>query len=159
MCGIAGLAGARSRSIAEESVRRMLDPIVHRGPDDEGLWADDRVALGMRRLSIIDLPGGHQPMRSDDGVTIVYNGEAYNYRRLRSDLAASGSRFRTESDTEVVLELYRAHGIEAIESLEGMFAFCIYDPGERTLHLVRDRLGKKPLYYSERGRSLAFASE
>jgi asparagine synthase (glutamine-hydrolysing) len=159
VCGIAGAVGLSSRSAGEEMVRRMLPQLVHRGPDDEGTWAEERVALGMRRLSIIDLPGGHQPMRSEDGVTIVYNGEAYNYRRLRSELQATGSRFRTESDTEVVLELYRARGIEAVDALEGMFAFSIYDPRDRTLHLVRDRLGKKPLYYGRVGEGLAFASE
>jgi asparagine synthase (glutamine-hydrolysing) len=113
----------------------------------------------MRRLSIIDLPGGNQPMRSADGVTIVYNGEVYNYRELRSRLEADGHQFETQSDTEVVLQTYRAYGIAGVELLEGMFAFCIHDPKARTAHLVRDRIGIKPLYYAETPHGLAFGSE
>ena len=110
MCGIAGLAGPGIDSEREARVRRMVERIVHRGPDDDGYLSEERVALGMRRLSIIDLPGGHQPIRADDGVGIVYNGEVYNYRALRAELEALGHRFRTESDTEVVLEAYRELG-------------------------------------------------
>jgi len=137
----------------------MTQALAHRGPDDEGRWADDRVALGVRRLSIIDLAGGHQPIVSPTGAVIAFNGEIYNYRQLREQLADQGYRFRTSSDTEVVLALYVTHGISAIERLAGMFAFCIYDPSEQRVHLVRDRLGVKPLYYHQSGSQLVFASE
>ena len=159
MCGIAGLAGPGTDREAESRVRRMVAEIVHRGPDDDGFLIEGRVALGMRRLSIIDLPGGHQPMRAEDGVGIVYNGEVYNYRALRRDLECEGRSFRTESDTEVVLEAYRAWGLPALERLQGMFAFAIHDPAAGRLHLVRDRLGVKPLYWHLDNGVLAFASE
>src|SRR4051812_35105968 len=159
MCGIAGVAGRGRRADAETDVRRMTEALVHRGPDDEGYWSDERIALGMRRLSIIDLAGGHQPMTGDGGVTIVFNGEIYNYRALRAELLGGGRRFRTTSDTEVVLALYEAEGIEAVQRLEGMFATCIWDPRAGIAHLVRDRLGKKPLYFAPEPERLLFASE
>lgn len=123
------------------------------------MWADDRVALGVRRLSIIDLAGGHQPMVSPTGAVIAFNGEIYNYLRLREQLVREGYRFRTLSDTEVVLALYCTRGIDGIEQLAGMFAVCLYDPAEQRVHLVRDRLGVKPLYYRHTGSQLVFASE
>src|SRR4051794_27177394 len=147
MCGIAGVLRAASASEANASVRRMTAALAHRGPDDDGFWSGDRVALGMRRLSIIDLPGGHQPMISRDGVVIVFNGEIYNYRALRAELEREGVRFRTQSDTEVVLELYARHALGGLERLDGMFAICLHDPRDRKVHLIRDRLGKKPLYF------------
>jgi asparagine synthase (glutamine-hydrolysing) len=159
MCGIVGITDAGSAARGLELVRRMNDALAHRGPDDEGAWADDRVAIGMRRLSIIDLsPGGHQPMwHGDHG--LVFNGEIYNYRALRDDLARRGVAFRSGSDTEVLLQLLATDGLDAIERVEGMFAFCLVDRAAGRLHLVRDRLGKKPLYYRAGRGGLAFASE
>lgn len=138
---------------------RMNRAIVHRGPDDEGLWATDGFAFAMRRLSIIDLAGGHQPIWSDDGVGIVFNGEIYNYRALRAELEASGYAFTTQSDTEVILNLYRRDGLDMLSRLEGMFAICLYDRSRRRLHLIRDRFGVKPLYYAELDGAFYFASE
>lgn len=137
----------------------MNGEIVHRGPDDEGVWGTDGFAFAMRRLSIIDLPGGHQPMWTEDGVGIVYNGEIYNYRALRADLEKSGYSFRTRSDTEVILNLYHRDGLDMVEALEGMFAICLYDPRSGEVHLIRDRFGVKPLYYASIGGRLYFASE
>jgi asparagine synthase (glutamine-hydrolysing) len=159
MCGIVGVAGPLSRAEAGELAERMNAALVHRGPDDAGLWATDGFAFAMRRLSIIDLGGGHQPIWSDDGVGIVFNGEIYNYRALRHELEAEGCRFRTQSDTEVVLHLFRRDGLAMVERLEGMFAICLYDPRDRQVHLVRDRFGVKPLYYGLIDGALYFASE
>ena len=139
--------------------RRMSQTIVHRGPDDDGLWATDGFAFAMRRLSIIDLAGGHQPMWSDDGIGIIFNGEIYNYRALRAELEASGTVFASHSDTEVILQLYRRDGLAMIERLEGMFAICLYDRKQKLLHLIRDRFGVKPLYYAEIDGTFYFASE
>jgi asparagine synthase (glutamine-hydrolysing) len=159
MCGIVGLAGHFDSAEGAAVARAMSATVVHRGPDDEGAWAGDGFAFAMRRLSIIDLAGGHQPMWTDDGVGIVFNGEIYNYRKLREELATAGYRFRTQSDTEVMLNLYHRDGIAAISRIEGMFAICIYDPRAGVLHLVRDRLGKKPLYYGAITGRFYFASE
>jgi len=159
MCGIVGLAGRLSRSGATESAVLMNRTIVHRGPDDEGVWATDGFAFAMRRLSIIDLDSGHQPMWSDDGVGIVFNGEIYNYRALRAELEACGYVFATRSDTEVILHLYRRDGLDMLHRLEGMFAICLYDRSRAQLHLVRDRFGVKPLYYAELDGTFYFASE
>ncbi|HET6398940.1 MAG TPA: asparagine synthase (glutamine-hydrolyzing) [Candidatus Thermoplasmatota archaeon] len=155
MCGIAGL-------LADDagSVRRMLDAEAHRGPDGWDLWADGPVTLGHRRLAIIDVQLGRQPMASTDGrFTIVYNGEVYNHRLLREELSAEGARFHTASDTEVILEAYRAWGPGAFVRLEGMFAFALWDAQRRELVLARDRWGIKPLYHTSAGGRLAFASE
>jgi asparagine synthase (glutamine-hydrolysing) len=159
MCGIVGLAGRVSQSEAADSVARMNATIVHRGPDDEGFWATDGFAFAIRRLSIIDLTSGHQPMWSDDGVGIVFNGEVYNYRALRTELEASGYVFATRSDTEVILHLYRRDGLDMLRRLEGMFAICLYDRNQGQLHLIRDRFGVKPLYYAELDGIFYFASE
>ena len=159
MCGIVGLAGRFSQSEAAALADRMNRTIVHRGPDDAGLWATDGFAFAMRRLSIIDLAGGHQPMWSDDGIGIIFNGEIYNYRVLRAELEASGYVFATHSDTEVILHLYRKDGLDMLQRLEGMFAICLYDRSRRRLHLIRDRFGVKPLYYAELGGTFYFASE
>lgn len=159
MCGIAGLAGRYSASEAAELAGRMNQAIVHRGPDDAGLWSTAGFAFAMRRLSIIDLAGGHQPMWTDDGVGIVFNGEIYNYRALRQGLEAEGYHFRSHSDTEVILHLYHRHGLEMVQQLEGMFAICLYDPRQGRLHLIRDRFGVKPLYYGLLDGTLYFASE
>lgn len=137
----------------------MMDAIRHRGPDDSGEFAVDEVAFGMRRLSIIDLSHGHQPIWTTRGTGIIFNGEIYNYRELRRELAQRGVELKTQSDTEVIAQLYDLDGMDCIERLEGMFAACLYDPSRRQLHLVRDRLGKKPLYYGEIGGAFYFASE
>ena len=138
----------------------MQATIVHRGPDDQGEWAADGIALGMRRLSIIDLAGGRQPMTNEDGsIHIVYNGEIYNFQELRPALLKKGHTFRTASDTEVILHQYEEDGPDCVQRFNGMFAFAIWDQSRRTLFLARDRLGVKPLYYYGDGRYFLFASE
>jgi asparagine synthase (glutamine-hydrolysing) len=161
VCGIVGLFGDVSGD-ALERVRRMADSIAHRGPDDSGVEAvDPRVVLGHRRLSILDLsPAGHQPMVSASGQSwIVYNGEIYNFREVRDELLALGHRFRSESDTEMILEAHARWGIDAVRKFRGMFAFALWDARTRELHLCRDRFGVKPLYFTRAGGTLAFASE
>ncbi len=162
MCGIAGLA-ARSPVSDRELLLAMRATLRHRGPDDAGVWwaPDGRVGLGHQRLAIIDLsPGGHQPMADASGqVWITYNGEIYNYLDLRRELEARGHRFRSASDTEVILEAYRAWGVDCLSRLNGMFAFGLYDHGARRLFLARDRAGEKPLFYRHAAGRLAFASE
>jgi len=161
MCGIAGtLDPARSSAEIRRIVEEMAGAIVHRGPDDDGFHVVDGVGLGMRRLSIIDLAGGHQPISSEDGgVTVVFNGEIYNYRDLRRDLLAQGHRFETASDTEVLVHLYEQYGERCVDHLRGMFALAIWDAPRRRLFLARDRLGVKPLYYCRAGAALVFGSE
>ena len=161
MCGIAGVLHRDRRQPARlERVVAMCDVIAHRGPDDSGQFVDGPAGLGMRRLSIIDLTGGHQPMSTADGrFTIVFNGEIYNYREVRRMLEADGHRFRSSSDTEVVLRAYEARGPSCLERLNGMFAFAIWDGKERTLFLARDRVGIKPLYIYESDSEVLFASE
>lgn len=162
MCGIAGIA-ARAPFNDRDLLITMRDAMAHRGPDDAGAWwsEDGRVGLSQRRLAIIDLsPGGHQPMSDSGGVFwITFNGEIYNYRELREELVARGHRFRTASDTEVILEAYRAWGTDCLDRLDGMFAFALYDTRTAHLFLARDRAGEKPLYYRHTDRALAFASE
>jgi asparagine synthase (glutamine-hydrolysing) len=162
MCGIAGWFSIAPLPKPESKVRlkAMCDAIVHRGPDDDGYFVTDHTALGMRRLSIVDLQGGHQPMASEDGaIQLVFNGEIFNHAQLRLSLQARGVRFRTSSDTEVILKLYEERGLKAFDELNGMFAVAIFDARDNSLWLVRDRLGVKPLYYSWDGRQLVFASE
>jgi len=157
MCGIAGIVGGAA---GRDTLDAMLASLEHRGPDDRGAFAGDGVALGMTRLSIIDLVTGQQPMSSDDGASrIVFNGEIYNFRAVRAELQACGHRFRTQSDTEVILRAWEADGERCVERLRGMFAFAIWDARRRRLFLARDRLGKKPLYYWQGGGALVFASE
>jgi asparagine synthase (glutamine-hydrolysing) len=162
MCGIAGIA-ARAAFNDRDLLVAMRDSMAHRGPDDAGIWwsEDGRVGLSQRRLAIIDLsPGGHQPMSDASGALwITFNGEIYNYRELRETLIARGHRFRTASDTEVILEAYRAWGTDCLDHLDGMFAFALYDARRAHLFLARDRAGEKPLYYRHTDRVLAFASE
>jgi asparagine synthase (glutamine-hydrolysing) len=159
MCGIAGFL-LRQGSAREEIVRAMCAQIRHRGPDDEGVLTDGPCAIGMRRLSIIDLSSGHQPVANEDeSVWVVFNGEIYNYRELRADLARRGHRFRTNSDTETLVHLYEERGADGLRELRGMFAFCIWDARARKLFLARDRFGKKPLYYAALPEGLYFASE
>ncbi len=158
MCGIAG--GAHESPAVSEALGVALKTIAHRGPDDTGTYVDGQTCLGMTRLAIIDIAGGHQPMTSPDGsLTVVFNGEIYNYRELHRDLAAKGHVFRNDSDTEVLLHLYEDLGTDFVDPLRGMFALAIYDRRDASLVLARDRFGKKPLYYSETNRGLIFASE
>jgi len=161
MCGICGkLNFDRDASVNPALISTMLDTIHHRGPDDEGLYLESQVGLGHRRLSIIDLDSGHQPLSNEDGtVWIVFNGEIYNYRELRTYLLAKGHVFRTQSDTEVIVHLYEELGPQCVEKLRGMFAFAVWDQKARTLFLARDRIGIKPLYYCLTEHSLVFASE
>ena len=161
MCGIAGMvASANGRRVDEATIHRMCDMIIHRGPDDEGLLVKDGAGLGMRRLSIIDLAGGHQPLFNEDkSAWIVFNGEVYNFQDLRPDLEARGHRFRTHSDTETIIHLYEEYGSECVQKLRGMFAFAIYDEKKHALLIARDRLGKKPLHYALVDGNLYFASE
>jgi asparagine synthase (glutamine-hydrolysing) len=161
MCGIAGYVGwDRPPDVSEADLRRMCGAIVHRGPDDEGRLAIPGAALGMRRLSVIDVTGGHQPMTNEDGtVHVVFNGEIYNHHELHDRLIRRGHRFQTRSDTETLVHLYEDHGPGLAEHLRGMFGFAVYDAPRRRLVLARDRLGQKPLYYWERDGGLAFASE
>jgi asparagine synthase (glutamine-hydrolysing) len=161
MCGIAGIVASEAgRRIDEATIHRMCDMIVHRGPDDEGLFVKDGAGLGMRRLSIIDIAGGHQPVFNEDqSAWIVFNGEIYNFQELRPDLVGRGHRFRTHSDTEVIIHLYEEYGAECVQKLRGMFAFAIYDEKKRRLLVARDRLGKKPLHYALVNGTLYFASE
>jgi asparagine synthase (glutamine-hydrolysing) len=162
MCGLCGIHAPAGIADADRAcVERMTAVLAHRGPDDEGRWSDPQVALGHRRLAVIDLPGGHQPMVSDDGrLALVYNGEVYDFRDLRRQLEGRGHRFRTAGDTEVILRGYEEWGDEVVARLRGMFAFALWDGRRGRLLLARDRLGVKPLYYHEGvdGR-LVFASE
>lgn len=163
MCGIAGwIDFSQNLEERREVVSRMTTAVHRRGPDDSGVWIDHHVALGHRRLSIIDLQGGGQPMMaSADGrdVVVTFSGEIYNYRLLRKELSSKGHDFRTNSDTEVLLQAYLAWGVDFVKRLDGMFAFALWDPQLQTLVLVRDRMGIKPLYYSIIGSSLIFGSE
>jgi asparagine synthase (glutamine-hydrolysing) len=160
MCGIAGIVRWDGRAVAEAEIRAMCGAMVHRGPDDEGIYLGDGVAIGMRRLSIIDLDNGRQPLSNEDGtVWIVFNGEIYNYRHLRRQLESRGHHLRTASDTETIVHLYEDYGPRCVDHLRGMFAFAIWDARRRQVLLARDRLGIKPLYYAERDGELLFASE
>ena len=162
MCGIYGILelGQHSRRPDEQRLSKMGGSLIHRGPDDEGHYLGDCIALGMRRLSIIDLEGGHQPISNERGtVWVVCNGEIYNYRELRADLEKRGHAFRSQSDTEVIVHLYEEEGLESFKKLRGMFAIAIWDTDRSRLVLVRDRLGKKPLYISRDPERLVFASE
>ena len=161
MCGIIGVVGDGRQEVPPEAVGRAMNAaIVHRGPDGGGIHREPQAMLGMRRLAIIDLGGGQQPMSSDDGaLVLVFNGEIYNFRRLRAELQRLGHVFRTDSDTEVILRAYERWGDDAVPRLEGMFAFALWDRRRHRLLLARDRLGKKPLFVHQRDGQLAFASE
>jgi asparagine synthase (glutamine-hydrolysing) len=161
MCGICGkLNFEKNAGVERALIRAMMDTIRHRGPDDEGLYLAPQVGLGHRRLSIIDLNSGHQPLSNENAtIWIVYNGEIYNYRELRTFLLSKGHVFKTQTDTEVIVHLYEELGPQCLEKLRGMFAFAIWDENTRTLFLARDRVGIKPLYYCLTNESLIFASE
>lgn len=161
MCGIYGVLGLAGSALhPPELLKAMGNSIVHRGPDDDGGFAEGPMLLGMRRLSIIDVAGGHQPLTGEDGnVVVVCNGEIYNFRALRVQLEAAGHRFATHSDTEVVVHGYEEYGDAILDRLEGMFGLAIWDRRRRRLLIARDPLGIKPLYYHQTARHLAFASE
>lgn len=161
MCGIAGLVNTDlGQRIEAATIHRMCQVMVHRGPDDEGVYVKDGTGFGMRRLSIIDLAGGHQPVFSEDrSVWVVFNGEIYNFPQLRSELLSRGHRFSTHSDTEVIVHLYEEMGRNCVHQLRGMFAFALYDERRRKVLIARDRLGEKPLHYAFNGKQLLFASE
>ena len=159
MCGFAGFYGGECED-RRQVVENMGREIAHRGPDDDGIFTDDTAALGFRRLSIIDLVAGVQPMHSaDDRYVMVFNGEIYNYRELRADLERDGAVFKTDSDTETILQTYLRYGTETASRLRGMFAFVIYDKKERTLYGARDYFGIKPFYYAMVEGALLFGSE
>src|SRR5690349_20452201 len=161
MCGICGVVAAEREGAPDlEAVARMSGRLVHRGPDDDGLFHEGPVALAARRLSIIDLGHGHQPIENEDrSAVVVQNGEIYNYRELKRELEGCGHRFATDCDTEVLVHLYEEHGEEFVERLRGMFAIALWDKRRQRLLLARDRFGFNPLYYRESGGGLAFASE
>lgn len=156
MCGISGFTGPAVPGVMD----RMLQKLEHRGPDDQGIYETGGMRMGIRRLSIIDVKGGHQPISSEDGsVWIVFNGEIYNYVELRAELEAKGYRFKTASDTETILKCYQAYGEQGFYKLNGMFAAALWEPKEGRLRLVRDRYGEKPLFYAQAGKDLVFGSE
>src|SRR5947209_201286 len=161
MCGIAGFIDVeRSHENAVRLIDRMCQVIRHRGPDDQGTWAGDGVALGMRRLSIIDLAGGHQPISNEDqSILVVFNGEIYNYRELRKELEERGHHFATSSDTETIVHAYEEYGDDCVKHLKGMFTFAVWDRNRHRLLAARDRFGKKPLNYYWDGQRLIFGSE
>lgn len=161
MCGIVGMvAGGASPLPGEAVARAMAAAITHRGPDDEGFFCDAHAMIGMRRLSIIDLGTGHQPIHNEDGsLQAVFNGEIYNFRELRAELEALGHRFYTRSDTEVIVHGYEEWGDRCFNRMDGMFGIALWDARRRTLLLARDRFGEKPLFYTEVGGTLVFASE
>ena len=160
MCGITGFYGTAGKPADRDAVLRMRDALAHRGPDDEGEYFDGPLGFGFRRLSILDLENGHQPMSSPDGsVTIVFNGEIYNHNEIRRELISKGAEFKTRSDTETILSLYFREGLAAFARLDGMFAVAIWDKRTRGFILARDGLGIKPLYYSFDGQELRFSSE
>ena len=161
MCGICGIFNFESHAPADRaSLKRATDAMMHRGPDDEGFYVDGDLGLGNRRLSIIDLPGGHQPIANEDHtVWITYNGEIYNYRELRPGLESRGHQFHTSTDTETIIHLYEERDLDCLDQLRGMFAFALWDSRKRRLLLARDRLGVKPLYYRCEPGRIVFASE
>ena len=158
MCGIIGKVGGTE--ITERELKNMAQAIAHRGPDDEGFWFNEHVGLGHRRLSIIDLNTGRQPISNEDQtVWIVFNGEIYNFPEIKKELVAKGHRFSTNTDTEVIVHLYEEMGEACVERLNGMFAFAIWDCREQALFLARDRIGQKPLFYTQQNGALLFGSE
>jgi len=161
MCGIAGVFNFGNQAPADQAaLARATSAMAHRGPDDEGFYLDGELGLGNRRLSIIDLPGGHQPISNEDGaIWITFNGEIYNYRDLRTGLLARGHSFRTHSDTETIVHLYEEFGLGCLDRLRGMFAFALWDSRTRRLLVARDRIGIKPLFYRLTPDRLEFASE
>ena len=161
MCGIAGiLEFGRDARASTSALREMCRTITHRGPDDDGFYTDGAAGIGMRRLSIVDVAGGHQPLSNEDGsLWIVFNGEIYNHLALREQLIARGHRYNTHSDTETIVHLFEEYGADCVQHLRGMFAFAIWNHNTKTLFIARDRLGIKPLYYELTPQRLLFGSE
>jgi asparagine synthase (glutamine-hydrolysing) len=161
MCGICGAAWTDfGRPLRDDAVARMTARLAHRGPDDSGVYRDAHAALGFRRLSILDVAGGHQPLSNEDGsIWVVFNGEIYNFAALRNRLEARGHKLRSAGDSEVLVHLYEDEGPEFFSSLRGMFALALWDVPRRTLVLGRDRLGQKPLLYRLDPDRIMFASE
>lgn len=160
MCGIVGIRDMRGRAVAPSWIDSMNDSIVHRGPDDSGSYVNRGIGIGMRRLSIIDVAGGKQPVYNEDkSIWVVFNGEIYNHRELRKDLEGAGHRFYTHSDSETLVHLYEQYGVEGVSRLRGMFAYALWDGNAERLLLARDRIGIKPLFYSVVDGRLVFASE
>jgi len=160
MCGIAGILNMGQRPVDAAPLGNMIEIVRHRGPDANGVWTKDAVALGHARLSIIDLSGGTQPMANPDGsICLTFNGEIFNYIELRQELINKGYHFETHSDTEVLLRLYEAKGEDCVDDLNGQFAFAIWDNRERKLFLARDRMGIRPLHFTEAAGQFIFASE
>ena len=158
MCGICGFTGYRQDQ--KDIIERMMKSIAHRGPDSEGSFCDEKIALGFRRLSIIDLEEGHQPMESADGnLHLVFNGEIYDYKELRTELEKAGISFHTHSDTEVLVNTIQQYGEKALDKLRGMFSFAVWNEKEQTLMLARDFFGIKPVYYAQIDGHFVFASE
>ncbi|MEK9145170.1 MAG: asparagine synthetase B, partial [Elusimicrobiota bacterium] len=160
MCGICGVVYTDPGKVDSSLLKKANDLLAHRGPDDEGSFADEHAGIAMRRLAIIDLKTGHQPMSSRDGsLHLVFNGEIYNFQELRSALQKDGVSFRTDSDTEVILALYEREAEACVRKLRGMFAFALWDSRKKRLFVARDRIGKKPLVYAQGNGFFAFASE
>ena len=160
MCGIAGFVDLERTGTSVNVLKRMMDRLRHRGPDGHGIYQDASVFLGHRRLSIIDVAGGHQPMANEnESVWITFNGEIFNHASLRPDLESAGHRYVTRCDTETIIHAYEQYGRDSVRRFRGMFAFAIWDANQRKLFCVRDRLGIKPFYYFSNGRTFAFASE
>ena len=160
MCGIVGIYTFDGSPVGEGDISVMCDSIRHRGPDDEGRLIQGGVGIGMRRLSIIGVEGGRQPISNEDGtIHIVFNGEIYNYVDLREELSSRGHRFRSQTDTECIIHLYEERGISCLDRLRGMFAFAIFDARDNSLFIARDRIGIKPLFYYADTRRIVFASE
>jgi asparagine synthase (glutamine-hydrolysing) len=160
MCGICGIFRLDGKPVDPDAIGAMSDTLRHRGPDGSGSYVKGNIGLGHRRLSIIDVDGGAQPIGNEDGsLQIVFNGEIYNFIELRQELEAAGHRFTTRSDTEVIVHAYEQWGKECVGRFNGMFAFALWDSNRRELFLARDHLGIKPLYYIELGNRILFASE
>src|SRR5262249_22248564 len=161
MCGICGVFEFEATgNVTRDLLHRMNETISHRGPDDEGIYLGDGVGFGHRRLSIVDVAGGHQPLGNEDGtIQVLLNGEIYNYGELRAELITKGHRFATQSDTEAIVHLYEEYGTGCFSHLRGMFSIALWDSRQRRLILARDRVGKKPLFYTANGRRIAFSSE
>src|SRR5262245_9062122 len=161
MCGICGfLASEPGRLVGSKLLERMNETLRHRGPDDGGFFVNGNIGMAMRRLAIIDVIGGRQPITNEDGTIVVtFNGEIYNFQELRSELASSGQQFATQSDTEVIVHAYEEWGDEALQRFNGMFAIALWDQRRDRLLLVRDRMGEKPLYWHYSPQGLLWGSE
>src|SRR6266481_772967 len=161
MCGICGIFEYKSKAdVSRELVHKMNQTMIHRGPDDGGVFVGPGIGLGHRRLSIIDLAGGHQPMSNEDGtIWVLLNGEIYNYPELRAELLQRGHKFVTKSDTEAIVHLYEEYAEGCFERLRGMFSIALWDARNRKLVLARDRVGKKPLFYAANNKNILFGSE